>query len=129
MQKSNIIKASRIWIYWKLANIPFYLGKWYIIFYLITLWTEKHHRFNQGKTVVTCLDIFPGSTEFHRKYVSVKNKHFQNSCKFVAIFFSLDGYRSPDPQLFISLPQFSGKLILMPVKTLFFPCQLFFDSL
>ena len=96
MQKSNIIKASRMWIYWKLANIPFYLGKWYIIFYLITLSTEKHHRFNPGKTVVTCLEIFPGSTEFHRKYVLVKNKHFQNSCKFVANFFFL--WTVTDPQ-------------------------------
>ena len=96
MRKSNIIKASRMWIYWKLANIPFYLGKWYIIFYLITLGTEKHHRFNQGKIVVTCLDIFPGSTEFHRKYVSVKNKHFQSSCKFVANFFFL--WTVTDPQ-------------------------------
>ena len=125
MQKSNIIKASRIWIYWKLANIPFYLGKWYIIF-LITLWTEKHHRLNPGKTVVTCLEIFPGSAVFHGKHVSIKNKHFQNSCKFAENFFSLDGYRYPDPQLFISLPKFPGKLILMLVKTLFFPCQLFF---
>ena len=61
MWKSDIIKASRMWIYWKLANIPFYLSKWYIIFYLIKLRTQKHQRFNPGKTVVTCLEIFPGS--------------------------------------------------------------------
>ena len=42
------------------------------------------------------------------------------------IFFSLDGYRSPDPELFISHPQLSGKLILMPVKTLLFPANFFF---
>ena len=97
MRKSNIIKASRMWIYWKLANIPFYLGKWYIIFYLITLWTEKHHRFNPGKTVVTCLEIFPGSAEFHGKYVSVKNKHFQNSCKFGQKFFFFGRLQIPRP--------------------------------
>ena len=51
---------------------------------------------------------------------------FKIVVNFWRIFFSLDGYRSPDPQLFISLPQFSGKLILMPVKTLFFAWQLFF---
>ena len=58
-----------------------------VYYFLITLWTEKHHRLNPGKTVVTCLEIFPGSAEFHAKHVSIKNKHFQNSCKFAENFF------------------------------------------
>ena len=87
MQKSNIIKPSRMWIYWKLVNISFCLCKWYIIFYLITLLAEKHHRGKPGKIVVTCMEIFSGSVEFHGKHVSIKNKLFQNSCKFVENYF------------------------------------------
>ena len=96
MRKSNIIKPARIWIYWKLANIPFHLCKWYVILYLITLWTEKQRRLNPGKTVVTCMEIFPRSVEFHGKHVSIKNKHFQNSCKFVENYFFF--WMVTDPQ-------------------------------
>ena len=129
MQKSNIIKASRMWIYWKLANIPFYLGKWYIIFYLITLSTEKHHIFNPGKTVVTCLEIFPGSTEFHRKYVLVKNKHFQNSCKFVVNFFFFGRLQIPRPRTVYFTSTAFRKTNSYACQNTPFPCQLFFHSL
>ena len=68
-----------------------------VYYFLITLWTEKHHRLNPGKTVVKCLEIFPGSAEFHGKHVSVKNKHFQNSCKFVENFLFFGRLQIPRP--------------------------------
>ena len=72
------------------------------------------------------MKILSGADKLHGKHNSIKNKHFQNSCKFVKNFFSYGGLQIPDLQLIISLLQFSGKLIPIPDTRLLLLCQFFF---
>ena len=97
-----------------------------VYYFLITLWTEKHHRLNPGKTVVTCLEIFPESAEFHGKHLLIKNKHFQNSCKFVENFLFLGRLQIPRPPTVYFTFTVFRKTNSHAWQNTFFPVNFFF---